>query len=110
VQDLIVSASGVVLEHRDQIVRYAAQHKLPAVYQRREYVDAGGLLSYSGDIGLLYARAAEYAQRILRGAKPADLPVERVSVIRLVLNMKAARALGIKIPESVRLRVDEVIE
>ena len=110
VQGLIVSASGVVLEYRDQIVRYAAQHKLPAVYQRREYVDAGGLLSYSGDIGLLYARAAEYAHRILRGAKPAELPVEQVSVIRMVLNMKTARAFGIKIPESVRLRVDEVIE
>lgn len=110
VRGLIVGASGPLLQHRDQIVQFVAQHRLLAVYQRREYVDAGGLLSYAADIQLLYSRAADYVHRILQGGKPADLPVEQSSIIRTVLNLKTARALGIKIPGSVRLRADEVIE
>ncbi len=80
------------------------------MYGRREYVDAGGLLSYSVDLNFGFLRGADYVHRILKGTKPADLPVEQSSSIRMVLNLKTARALGIKIPESVRLRADEVIE
>lgn len=109
-QGLIVGASGTLLEHRDQIVQFAAREKLSVVYARREYVDAGGLFSYSADYQWLYQRAADYTHRILKGAKPADLPVERSSNLRMVLNLKTAHTLGIKIPESVRLRVHEVIQ
>jgi putative ABC transport system substrate-binding protein len=110
VQVLIVSSASVLLEHRDQIVRFAAQEKLPVVYGNRVYVVAGGLLSYSVDLEFGYLRSADYVQRILQGAKPAELPVEQVSRVRMVLNLKTARALGITVPASVRLRADEVIE
>jgi len=106
----VVSATSLLLEHRDRIVQFAAREKLPIVYGRREYVRAGGLLSYASDLEPLYARAAEYVYRILQGARPAELPVERSNTFRMVLNLKAAHLLGIKIPESVRLRVDEVIK
>ena len=109
-QALMVGASGTLLEHRDQIVQFAAREKLPVVYARREYVDSGGLFSYSADYQWLYQRGADFAHRILSGARPADLPVERSSNLRMVLNLKTAHTLGIKIPESVRLRVDEVLE
>lgn len=109
-QGFIVGTSGVLVEHRDQIVQFAARERLPVVYGRREYVDAGGLLSYSVDLNFGFLRGADYVHRILKGTKPADLPVEQSSSIRMVLNLKTARALGIKIPESVRLRADEVIE
>lgn len=110
VQGLVVGATGVLLEHRDKIVDFAAQEKLPVVYGRRENVDAGGLLSYSADLQWLFQRPADYVHRILQGAKPADLPVERPTSLRMVLNLRTARALGITIPASVRLRADEVIE
>jgi len=110
VQGIFVATTSVLLEHRDQIVQFAAREKLPVVYGRREYVDAGGLLSYSADLQSAYLRGADYVHRILRGAKPADLPVEQSSKVLMVLNLKTARTLGIKIPDSVRLRVDEVIE
>jgi putative ABC transport system substrate-binding protein len=109
-QGFIVATTGVLLEHRDQIVQFAAREKLPAVYPRREYVDAGGLLSYSVDLRFGYLRGADYVHRVLQGAKPANLPVEQSSNLRMVLNLKTARALGIRIPDSVRLRADEVIE
>jgi len=110
VQALMVGAAGPLLEHRDQIVQFAARAKLPTIYARREYVDAGGLLSYGADLQLLYRRVADQAHRILQGAKPAGVPVERSSNLRMVLNLKTAHTLGIKIPESVRSRVDEVVE
>jgi ABC-type uncharacterized transport system substrate-binding protein len=110
VQGMLVGSSQVLLDNRDRIVQFAAAEKLPAVYGRREYVDAGGLLSYDVDFDALYRRAAEYVHRILQGAKPADLPVDRASRLRLAVNLKAARALGIQIPDSIRTRADEVIE
>jgi putative ABC transport system substrate-binding protein len=110
VQGLIIGASALMLEHRDRFLQFAAQEKLPVVYGRPEYVEAGGLLSYSADIPWLYRRSAEFVHRILMGAKPADLPVEQSRSLRMLLNMKTARVLGIKIPESIRTRVDEVIE
>jgi len=110
IQGFVVGATTLLLEHRDQIVQLAAREKLPVVYGRREYVDAGGLLSYSADIPFVYLRGAEQVYRILQGAKPADLPVEQSSNVRMVLNLKTARALGITVPATVRVRADEVIE
>jgi putative ABC transport system substrate-binding protein len=110
VQGLVIGTTAVLLEHRDQIVQFAAREKLPVVYGRREYVDAGGLVSYGVDLQFGFSRGAEYVHRILNGAKPADLPVEHSANPRIVLNLKTARALGITIPASVRLRADEVIE
>lgn len=107
---IVFGTTAVLLPHRDQIIQFAMRERLPVVYGRREYVDAGGLLSYSADLQFGYLRGADYVHRILKGAKPADLPVEQSSKMHMVLNMKTARALGIKIPESVRLRADEVIE
>ena len=109
-QGLIVGASSTVLDYRDQIVQFAAREKLPAVYTRREYVDAGGLVSHGIHRVPLYIRSAELVYRVLQGAKPAEIPVEQIAAVRTVLNLKAAKALGIKIPESLKLRVDEVVE
>lgn len=109
-QGLIVGTTGVLLEHRDLILRFAAQEKLPVVYGRREYVDAGGLLSYGADLESAHVRAADYVHRILTGTPPARLPVEQIGTFRLIVNLKTARALGIAIPATVRLRADEVIE
>jgi putative ABC transport system substrate-binding protein len=110
IQGMIVGLSATLLAHRDQIVQFAAQNKIPAIYARREYVDAGGLLSYGADLKSAYTRGADYAYRILKGAKPAELPVEQMNSTRMVLNLKTAHALGVKIPDSFRARVDEVIE
>ena len=110
VQALLVGNPGTVLDHREEIVRFAAREKLPAVYGRREFVDAGGLLSYGSDRRPLFRGAAELTHRILQGAKPAEIPVEQMAIIHTVLNLKAARALGIAIPDSIRMRADEVIE
>jgi len=102
--------SATILANRDRILQFAAQQKLPAVYPRREYVDAGGLLFYGADLSVSYLRAAEYVLRIAQGAKPAELPIERPDVVRMVVNLKAARAQGIGIPKSILVRADEVIE
>lgn len=110
IQGLLVGAGGVLLDHREKIVQFAAREKLPVVYGREEWIPAGGLLSYGADRLAAYARGADLAQKILMGTRPAGLPVEQASSIRLVLNMKTARALGIAIPPSVRLRAHEVIE
>ena len=110
IQGLIVAATGVLLEHRDQIVQFAAREKLSVVYGRREYVDAGGLLSFGADLKIAYVRGADFVHRILQGAKPADMPVEQINNFLMVLNLKTARALGIAIPAAIRVRADEVIE
>ena len=110
VEGLLVSAAQTLLDHRERIVQFAAREKLPAVYSRLEYVPLGGLLCHSADRTIAARRAGDLANRILRGAKPAELPVEQSSNIRTVVNMKTARALGIKVPDSIRLRADEVIE
>jgi len=106
----IVSPTPVLVAHLQNIVDLAARHRLPAVYGREEYVAAGGLLSYSRDIVETYRRVADYAHRILQGAKPADVPIEQPSSFRTVANLATARALGIKIPQSILLRADRVIE
>ena len=107
---LIVTASPLAQRHRDLILVLAARHKLPAVYFERLFVAAGGLLSYGPDQIDMYRRAAGYVDRILKGEKPADLPVQVPTKYELTINLKTARALGLDVPASVLARADEVIE
>jgi putative tryptophan/tyrosine transport system substrate-binding protein len=96
--------------HRKQVVELAAKHNLPAMYGFREFVDVGGFMAYGPDLPDLYRRAATYVDRIVKGANPGDLPVEQPTKFELVINMKAAKALGLTIPPSLLARVDQVIE
>jgi putative tryptophan/tyrosine transport system substrate-binding protein len=107
---LIVGATARLADHRAQIVQFSARQKLPTIYGQREYVDAGGLLSYAPEFSGTYQRAADYVHRIAQGAKPSEMPVELPSTIRMVLNLKTSRALGIPIPPSIRHRADELID
>jgi putative ABC transport system substrate-binding protein len=107
---LIVTASVLALIHRDLIVTLAARHKLPAVYFSRVFVAGGGLISYGPEQLDQYRRAAGYVDRILKGEKPADLPVQAPTRYELVLNLKAAKALGLEVPATVLIRADEVME
>jgi len=107
---LIVTASAAMVFHRDLIITLAARYKLPAVYSRRLYVTSGGLISYGADILDQFRRAAGYVDRILKGEKPADMPVQVPTKYEMVINLKTAKALGITMPPSVLARADEVIE
>jgi putative tryptophan/tyrosine transport system substrate-binding protein len=107
---LIITASGLALIHRDLIVKLAAQHRLPAVYFERAFVAAGGLLSYGPHEIDQFRRAAGYVDRILKGEKPADLPVQAPTRYETVLNLKTAKALGLTVPDKLLAIADEVIE
>jgi ABC-type uncharacterized transport system substrate-binding protein len=107
---LIVVVSAASLTHRDLIITLAARHRLPTVYAYRVFVTHGGLITYGPDIASQYRRAAGYADRILKGENPADLPVQAPTKHELVINLKTAKALGIDMPESLLARADEVIE
>jgi putative ABC transport system substrate-binding protein len=107
---LIVTASPLTAAHRDSIIMLAAQHRLPAVYPFRYFITAGGLISYGPDPIDQYRRAAEYIDRILKGEKPGDLPVQAPVKHQFVINLKTAKALDLSLPASVLARADEVIE
>ena len=107
---LLVSGGGFFLGQMDRIVALAARHRLPATYSLRSFVEAGGLMSYGPSQLDAYHRAGHYVARILKGDKPADLPVEQATKFELVINLKTANALGVAVPTSMQLLADEVIE
>ena len=110
---LIVTGSALAAAHRDPIIALAAQHKLPAVYNQRMFVEAGGLISYGPNFLDQYRRAASYVDRILKGEKPADLPVQQPTKYELVINLKTAKALGLDsaaVAARPRRRGDRVID
>ena len=107
---LILTGSNLAEAHRDLIITLAARHKLPTVYYERNFVAAGGLISYGPDFVDQFRRAAGYVDRILKGEKPADLPVQAPTKYELAINLKIAKALGLTVPPSLLARADEVIE
>jgi putative ABC transport system substrate-binding protein len=107
---LVVLLDSLMGDHRHEIVNFAAQNRLPAIYGGPVFVEPGGLLVYSPDFHELWRRAAFYVDRILKGTKPGDLPIEQPTKFQLVVNLKTAKALGLTIPQSLLLRADEVIQ
>jgi putative ABC transport system substrate-binding protein len=108
-QAVVVIPDPLTVEHSKKITALAAKYRLPAIYGLPEFIDAGGLMIYSVDRVMLFRRTAEYVDKILRGAKPADLPFEQTTQFTLTVNLRAAHALGLTIPEAILMRADEVI-
>ena len=107
---LLVLSSPFFAEHRRQLAELAIQHRLPAMFIFKSYVEAGGLMAYGADQAAMYRRAGAYVAKILKGTKPADLPVEQPTKFELVINLKTAKLLGLTIPDKILARADEVIE
>jgi putative ABC transport system substrate-binding protein len=107
---LIVFAGPLAVAHRDLIITLAVKHDLPLLYPYRYFTAAGGLISYGPDLADQYRLAASYVDRILKGEKPADLPVQQVTKVELFINLKTAKALGLEVPSTLLARADEVIE
>ena len=110
VDAVIVAPGPAVAAYQQHIADLMVKAKLPAIYGRREHVEAGGFMSYGSNYPRMYRRTAVYVDKILKGAKPADLPVEQPTQFELVINLKAANALGLAVPQSILARADEVIE
>jgi len=108
-QAVLVLPGAAVFASRGPVTVLAAKHRLPAMYYLRDFVDAGGLMAYAPDMVIQWRRGADYVDKILKGAKPAELPIEQPTQYLLVVNLKTARALGLKLPEAILLRADEVI-
>jgi putative ABC transport system substrate-binding protein len=107
---VIAAPDPVTMQHRRAFVSLMLKHRLPAIFWAREYVDEGGLMTYSANLADLRRRAATYVDKILKGARPADLPVEQPNTFELIINLKAARALGLTLPPALLLRADETIQ
>ena len=107
---VLVLSSPYFTEHRTRIAELAIEYRLPTMFAFRHYVDAGGLISYGADFPPMYRRAADYVAKIVKGEKPADLPIEQATKFETVINLKTARAIGVELPTSILLRADEVIE
>lgn len=110
VDALITLRNPVVVVHQRRVVELAARSRLPVIYDEREFVEAGGLMAYGAKLDDLYRRTATYVDKILKGAKPGDIPVEQATKFELAINLKTAKALGLTIPQSLLLRADQVIE
>jgi len=108
-QAVVVLPDSNMIGHQRRVVALAAAHRLPDMHVLREFVDAGGLIAYAPDLAIMFQRAADYVDKILRGARPGDLPIEQPTQYVLVVNLKTAKALGITVPESILVRADEVI-
>jgi len=109
-QMVLVLSSPLFLPQRNRIAELANAHRLPSMFIAKHWVEAGGLMAYGADFPLMFRRAADYAAKILKGAKPADLPVEQATKFELIVNLRTAKALGIELPTGVLLRANEVIE
>ena len=107
---LLVAATAITLRHRARIIDFAAKRRLPAIYARRRFTKAGGLMSYGANLPNLYRRIATYVDKILKGAKPGDLPIEQPTKFRFIVNLKTAKALGLTIPPAVLLQATRVIK
>jgi putative ABC transport system substrate-binding protein len=110
VDALLVVNDPLLFAHRGRIADLAAKTRLPGIYEWREFSEAGGLMSYGADLAALYRHAATYVDKILKGAKPAELPIEQPTKFELVVNLKTAKALGLALPQSILVRADEVIQ